>query len=87
MAKRVQRWFAISLASLQQTLVGKATRPGWNYQFSWPTDDKRQMIRNAIGCEDVSTLGLAIILILGTSLVILGFSGLYRNASAATTRG
>jgi hypothetical protein len=79
-------WFVISLASLQQALVEKATGPsdivsqGGYVTSPGPSDYagqalcKRQMIRNVSGYQNFSTLGVAIILIIGTSLVILGWT-------------
>jgi hypothetical protein len=79
-------WFAISLASLQQALVEKATGPTGvvNQDGTINSPDptnypgqaicKRQMIRNASGYQNFTTLGVAIILIIGKSLVILGWT-------------
>jgi hypothetical protein len=77
-------WFAISLASLQQYLYEKALGPtdvvDQGGSINMPTDVfgrsicARQMIRNVSGYQNFSTLGVAIILILGCVLVILGWT-------------
>jgi len=79
-------WFAISLASLQQALVEKASGPTdvVNVGGTINSPDaankpgqavcKRQMIRNVSGYENFSTLGVATILIVGTILIILGWN-------------
>lgn len=76
-------WFAISLASLQQYLYEKAVGPTGitvaGGTVNMPTDAfgraicERQMIRNVSGYQNFSTLGVAIILILGCTMVILGW--------------
>jgi hypothetical protein len=75
-------WFAVSLATLQQYLVEKASGPTDVLELGGniikPNDKykeaicKRQMIRNVAGYQNFSTLGVAIILIFGSSLVALG---------------
>ncbi|KAE9364620.1 hypothetical protein N431DRAFT_354454 [Stipitochalara longipes BDJ] len=79
-------WFDISLVTLQQALVEKASGPanivnqGGTITSPGPTDFidqklcKSQMIRNVSGYQNFSTLGVALILIIGTSLVILGWT-------------
>lgn len=75
-------WFAVSLASLQQFLFEKASGPP-NVQeadgYIIKPNNKyekaicqRQMIRNVAGYQNFSTLGVAIILILGCGLVVVG---------------
>lgn len=76
-------WFAVSLAQLQLYLYEKAVGPtnvldsGGIVQG--PKDAsgkalcKRQMVRNISGYQNFSTLGVAIILILGCFLVVLGW--------------
>ena len=76
-------WFAVSLASLQQALVEIATGPvdivssgGYVESFSTPYAQaicNRQMIRNVNGYQNFSTLGVGIVLIVGTILIILGW--------------
>jgi hypothetical protein len=75
-------WFAISLASLQQYLYEKAVGPTGITEvggiINMPTGApgraicQRQMIRNVSGYQNFSTLGVAIILILGCTMVVLG---------------
>jgi hypothetical protein len=79
-------WFAISLTSLQQALFEKASGPtnvvnqGGTIISPGPKESlgqrlcNNQMIRNVSGYQNFSTLGVAIILIFGTSLVILGWT-------------
>jgi hypothetical protein len=76
-------WFATSLASLQLYLYEKAVGPSDVVDnggiVQRPKDAygealcKRQMIRNVSGYQNFSTLGVAIILILGSFLVVLGW--------------
>lgn len=76
-------WFATSLASLQLYLYEKALGPvdvlengGSISRPSNPYEQalcQRQMIRNVSGYQNFSTLGVAIILILGCFLVVLGW--------------
>lgn len=76
-------WFAISLASLQQYLYEKASGPtnvlDVGGTVTTPKDAfgraicERQMIRNVSGYQNFSTLGVAIILILGCTMVFLGW--------------
>ena len=76
-------WFATSLASLQLYLYEKAVGPSDVLDnggiVQRPKDAygetlcKRQMIRNVSGYQNFSTLGVAIILILGCFLVVLGW--------------
>ena len=77
-------WFAVSLAALQQSLVQKASGPtdilaagGYILKPAIKYEEaicKRQMIRNVAGYQNFSTLGIAIILIFGSGLVILGLA-------------
>ncbi|KAE9377655.1 hypothetical protein N431DRAFT_302583, partial [Stipitochalara longipes BDJ] len=75
-------WFAVSLATVQQYLVEKAsgpidvleaggsiTKPSNKYEEAIC---KRQMIRNVAGYQNFSTLGVAIILVFGSGLIVLG---------------
>jgi hypothetical protein len=78
----VDGWFAVSLAGLQQALVERALGPtdvlNSGGTIDYPTNDygkalcKRQMIRNVSGYENFSVLGVAIILVIGGTLVFLG---------------
>ncbi|KAE8443412.1 hypothetical protein EG329_001893 [Mollisiaceae sp. DMI_Dod_QoI] len=77
-------WFAISLASIQQALVEIASGPVniveyGGFVLSPAVDDpyarvicERQMIQNVSGYQNFSTLGMVVILIVGTLLVVLG---------------
>jgi hypothetical protein len=78
----LSNWFAVGLATLQHYLVEKAsgptdviesggtiTKPSNIYEEAIC---RRQMIRNVAGYQNFSTLGVAIILIVGSVLVILG---------------
>ncbi|KAN0099701.1 hypothetical protein V8E51_013476 [Hyaloscypha variabilis] len=79
-------WFDISLVTLQQALVEKASGPanfvnqGGSIVSPGPNDSlgrklcNSQMIRNVSGYENFSTFGVALILIIGTTLVILGWT-------------
>jgi len=79
-------WFDISLVLLQQAMVEKAAGPanivnqGGTIISPGPSDSigqklcKSQMIRNVSGYQNFSTLGVALILIIGTTLVILGWT-------------
>lgn len=78
-------WFAVSSARLQQELVQDASGLPDPIQragavFTPPADKyeaaicNRQMIRNAPGYQNFSTLGVALILILGTVLIVLGLT-------------
>jgi len=79
-------WFDISLVTLQQALIEKASGPanivnqGGTIEAPGPSDligqklCKSQMIRNVTGYQNFSTLGVALILTLGTTLVILGWT-------------
>jgi hypothetical protein len=76
-------WFATSLASLQLYLYEKALGPvdvlvnGGSINTPTNTYEqalcRRQMIRSVSGYQNFSTLGVAIILVLGCFLVILGW--------------
>jgi hypothetical protein len=76
-------WFGISLASLQQYLYEKAVGPTGVTEVggtvNMPQDAtgraicKRQMVRNVSGYQNFSALGVGIILILGSTTVILGW--------------
>ena len=76
-------WFGISLASLQQYLYEKAVGPTGITEaggvVNMPTTSfgraicERQMIRNVSGYQNFSTLGVAIILILGSTIMLLGY--------------
>jgi hypothetical protein len=78
----LSNWFAVCLATLQQYLVEKASGPTDVIEsggtITKPNDIyeeaicRRQMIRNVAGYQNFSTLGVAIILIVGSVLVILG---------------
>jgi hypothetical protein len=77
-------WFAVSLATFQQALVEYASGPtnvvNQRGTITSPSDEygqavcMRQMIRNVSGYQNFSTLGIAIILIVGTSLVTRGWT-------------
>ena len=77
-------WFGVSLASLQQFLYEKAVGPVGitevGGKINMPTNAyeraicQRQMIRNVSGYQNFSTLGVAIILALGSLTVILGWT-------------
>jgi len=75
-------WFAVSLAGLQQALVERAFGPtdvtNSGGTIVYPTTDygkalcNRQMIRGVSGYQNFSVLGVAIILVIGGTLVFLG---------------
>jgi len=75
-------WFNVSLASLQQYLVQKASGPtdvlAEGGYVQKPTTKyggaicQRQMIRNVAGFQNFSTLGVVIILVFGSGFVLLG---------------
>ncbi|TVY39346.1 hypothetical protein LSUB1_G002876, partial [Lachnellula subtilissima] len=76
-------WFATSLAVLQQQIVEIATGPTNfnNYSVIDAPSDKydreictRQMVRNVGGYQNFSTLGVSLIIGLGSLLVIVGAS-------------
>jgi hypothetical protein len=74
-------WFSATLAVLQQQIVEAATEPlnsSNESVITGPSDEfelaicKRQMIRNASGYQNFSILGVAIILSMGSFIIILG---------------
>ncbi|KAF8855323.1 hypothetical protein BDZ45DRAFT_506545 [Acephala macrosclerotiorum] len=79
-------WFAVSLASLQQALMERATGPANIIEYGGsiivPQENdpyskavcQRQMIRNVAGYQNFSTLGVVIILVIGMALVVLGLA-------------
>ena len=78
----VDGWFVISLAGLQQALVERALGPtdvlDSGGAIDYPTDIygkaicKRQMVSNVSSYQNFSILGVAIILVVGGTLVFLG---------------
>jgi len=78
----LEGWFAFSLASVQQALVEKASGPTGvteigGYIISPSTIGEkalceRQMIGNVSGYQNFSTLGIAIILIVGLVIIVMG---------------
>ena len=80
----VSSWFNVSLAALQRYVVQKAYGPtdvldegGYIVKPSIEPEEaicQSQMIRNVAGYQNFSTLGVVIILVFGSSLVLLGLT-------------
>lgn len=78
----LQNWFAISLASIQQYMLEKATGPtgvveaGGFIRYPNSTYEraicKRQMVRDVSGYQNFSTLGVVVILVVGVLLIGMG---------------
>lgn len=74
----VNTWFAVSMAKLQQKVIKYATGPGYipdAMYLSRPARIqenmcKNQIVRSSSGTVSFSVLGVAIILILGTALIL-----------------
>jgi hypothetical protein len=78
----LQNWFGISLASIQQYMLEKATGPTGVVEaggfIRYPSSKyenaicKRQMVRNVSGYQNFSTLGVVVILVVGVLLIGAG---------------